>query len=74
MEWDRRKRSGANKLREAGLIMLAVGVLVLAAGIVLTFTLGTLLAPTLIGSSILINTVAVICLREGRRRREGDGE
>ena len=71
MEWDRRKRSRADKIRETGLILLAVGVIALAAGIVLTFTIGTVMAPVFMSGSILINTAAVICLRQGRKRTKG---
>ena len=63
MEWDKK---GRNKTREAGFILLAGGTIILVAGIVLSFTVGTVLAPILLSSSILINTAAVICLRRGK--------
>ena len=71
MEWDRKNRSRADKIREAGLILLAVGVTLLSAGIVLTFTIGAGAAPIFMSGSVLVNTAAVICLRRGRRRAKG---
>ena len=72
MQWDRRERSRADKIRETGLILLAAGVILLASGIVLTFTIGTVMAPVFMSGSIFINTAAIICLRQGRRLKKGD--
>ena len=72
MEWDRRKRSPADKIREAGLILLAVGVILLAASIALALTVGTIFATFFMGGSLLINTAAIICLGSSRRLKKGD--
>jgi len=73
MQWERKNQSAADKLRSAGLIILAVGVLMLALGIALTFFVLTILSPILLSGSILVNTAAVICLRQSKQRRKGEG-
>ena len=62
MDWDRKPRK-ISAVRLAGLILLGFGIFALTAGIVLTVTFGTILAPILLGGSIFINTAAVMCLR-----------
>jgi len=62
MDWNKKPRS-ISAMRLAGIILLGFGIFALAAGIVLTVTFGTVLAPVLLGGSIFINTAAVICLR-----------
>ena len=72
MEWDSKKRKTSASVREIGFVLLAAGVLTLAAGIVLTVTFGTFLALVLLGGSALLNTAAIICLRHGKQHRKGE--
>ena len=62
MEWENKNSPG--KLRQAGLILLGIGGVMLALAIVFTMAVGTVLAPILMVSSILINTLAAILLRK----------
>jgi len=64
MEWENKNPNGPSKTRQAGLILLGLGAVTLATSIILTMAVGTLLAPILMVSSILINTAAVIFLRK----------
>lgn len=52
-----------NKRRKVGKIILAAGIAALFAGIVVTFTVGTILAQILLFSSILINSAGIMLLR-----------
>ena len=64
MEWENKNPNRPPGLRLAGLILLGVGAVTLAVAIILTMTAGTVLAPVLLVSSILINTLAVTFLRK----------
>lgn len=53
-----------SKKRKIGWGLLVVGILCLIVGLVMGFTVGTKIVPTLMGGSVLINTVAVMLIRE----------
>ena len=63
MEWENKSPSGPTKFRQAGLIFLGVGAVLLAIAIVLIMA-GTVLATVLMVCSIMVNTAAVIFLRK----------
>lgn len=60
-------KSSANKVRRAGTVILAVGILVLVTGIVISLTIGTQLVPIFLTSSILINSLGIILLQAGKK-------
>ncbi|MCL2856807.1 MAG: hypothetical protein FWE19_03665 [Oscillospiraceae bacterium] len=64
MEWENKSSNNQGKLRQAGLILLGLGVVTLAVAIILIIAVGTMLASIFMISSILINTTAVIFLRK----------
>jgi len=66
MEWENKNPNRPSGLRMTGLILLGVGVVLLAVAIALTITVGTVVAPVFMLSSILVNTVAVTFLRKKR--------
>lgn len=51
------------KTKKAGRIVLAIGLVLLIAGVIITFTIGTILAQILLFSSILINSAGIMLLR-----------
>lgn len=56
---------------KAGKILLIIGVLMLVCGIIAGLTIGTILVPILLASSILVNSVGITLLRSpGRSGRE----
>ena len=67
MQWERKGPSGPAKWRKAGLVLLGLGVIVLAVAIAVTLTIGTVLAPTLMLASIMINSVSIIFLRKSKK-------
>jgi len=66
MEWENKNPNAPTKLRQAGLILLGVGAVILAVAIILIMAVGTVLAPIFMVASILVNTLAVIFLRKKR--------
>lgn len=52
--------------RSTGIALLAVGVLMLTAGIVLLVTTDSIFISILLGGSILVNTAAVTLLLQGK--------
>ena len=53
-------------IRRIGLIVLVVGVLMLASGLICAITVGTIAVPILLSASIVVNTVAIMLLRYKR--------
>ena len=66
MEWENKSPNRPGGLRLTGLILLGVGVVLLTVAIALTMTVGTVVAPIFMLSSILVNTTAVMFLRKKR--------
>ncbi|MCL2580664.1 MAG: hypothetical protein FWE32_11675 [Oscillospiraceae bacterium] len=67
MEWERKGRFVSSRRRMAGICLLCFGVVLLAGGVALAVTVGTLYATLLLVGSVVVNTVAVVCLRAGRK-------
>lgn len=51
--------------------LLCFGIAMLVIGIVLTFSIGTALAPVLMTGSIVINTLAVMLIRSHKGEEQG---
>jgi len=53
-------------IRKVGKAILAVGIVMLLAGLVCTMTVGTIAVPILISSSIIVNSVGISMMRHGK--------
>lgn len=64
-----------NTIKVGGWLLLS-GILLLAGGILCAFAVGTVAVPILIGLSILVNSVAVMLIADGKNRgnRKADRE
>lgn len=54
-----------NQLKKTGKVLLFVGILLLAAGILFAFAIGTIATPILLGASVILNALGVTLLRGG---------
>lgn len=52
-----------SNLRRAGKIILLLGILMLLTGLILSITVGTIAAPILLSSSILVNSAGITLMR-----------
>lgn len=59
-----------NISRKIGIILFVLGVTMLVTGILLAFTLGTVMVPILVSSSILVNSVGIILMQGPRPKKE----
>ena len=66
MEWDNKNPNGLPGLRRAGLFILGLGAVILAAAIILIMSTGSAMGPILLIGSIFVNTLAIILLRKKR--------
>lgn len=64
-----RKEKHMKTTREKiGLGIIIFGVIALVLGIIMGMTVGTYLVPVFIGSSVVINTIGVTLLQQGRKK------
>ena len=52
----------------AGKVILIIGILMLAIGVTLSITVGTIAVPILISSSVIVNSIGITIISRSNRR------